>query len=188
MPSTPSTPPSLISSDLLWFKKDGEIVAKPLFVTPVVSFYVRYSWFQRTRSPCRTAGRAVLAPLTELVVSAIRSRSLSQKSPAAARPRRNRAPTCARARGTTARLGSRLRLQPAPRTRFWVSPRCRAGPIARRLPGLSPSFCSHSLNLIHPLFLAAPTFRWVELAGCGNGLLSCFLSGPGRIPHGLSAS
>ncbi len=43
---------------------------------------------------------------------------------------------------------------------------------------LAPSY------LIHPLLLAAPPFRLVELAGCGNRLLSCFLSGPGRIPHG----
>ena len=78
----------------------------------------------------------------------------------------------------SARAENRLRASPAAQGKRQASP----------VGGVSPSFCCHSFHLIHPLFLAAPTFRLVELAGCGNGLLSCFLSGPGRIPHGLSAS
>jgi hypothetical protein len=78
----------------------------------------------------------------------------------------------------SARAGNRLRASPAAQGKRQASP----------VGGVSPSFCCHSFHLIHPLFLAAPTFRLVELAGCGAGLLSCFLSGPGRLPHGLSAS
>jgi hypothetical protein len=100
--------------------------------------------------------------------------------------------------------GTALRLAPerGERRRDWLraSPSARAENHLRASPaaqgkrqaspvgGVSPSFCSHAFNLIHPLFLAAPPFRLVELAGCGTGLLSCFLSGPGRLPHGLSAS
>ena len=98
--------------------------------------------------------------------------------------RRNRAPAFARARqrrrvwlraSPSARAGNHLRASPA----------AQGKPQSPPVGGVSPSFCCHSFHLIHPLFLAAPTFRLVELAGCGNGFLSCFLSGPGRLPTGF---
>jgi hypothetical protein len=128
------------------------------------------------------------AGVTEPEVSAIRSRSLSQESPAAValppQPRSGLMPERGQRRrdwlraSPSARAENRLRASPAAQGKRQASP----------VGGVSPSFCCHSFHLIHPLFLAAPTFRLVELAGCGNGLLSCFLSGPGRLPHGLSAS